>query len=89
MPGDLIDAKPVVLEILFDPDKIPPISGAIETVTITFPKPAGKTTAAKVVGQAFVVEWSVGVPLEDRMTGTVQIEWQGGSSNKPVFTASA
>lgn len=89
MPGDLVDAKPIVLEILFDPDKIPPILGAIETVTITFPLPAGKITAAKLVGKAFVMEWDFNIPLEEKMTGTMQIEWQGGSANKPVFTASA
>ena len=44
-PAELADAGAIEMEIHFDPDSQPPILGAAETITITFPLPAGQSTA--------------------------------------------
>lgn len=84
--GDLYDAGSVTMTFHFDPDSQPPISGAVETVTITFPLPAGGTTPADVSGTAAVTAWEYTVPLEDKMTAEATITWDGGTG--PTWTAS-
>ncbi len=71
MPGDLFDAGDLDVEILLDPDTQPPIGGVTETVTITFPN------ASTLIGTGFVSNWRFGVPLEDRMTATLTLTWDG------------
>ena len=85
--GDLVEPPEVTVEIHFDPDNEPPVSGAVETVTITFPLPAGQTTAANMAGTAKIVSWDNAVPLEDIMTGTYTIKFDGFTG--PTWTASA
>lgn len=87
MPGDLVDDGDVTVDIHFDPDSQPPISAAPETITITFPLPAGQSTAGKVVGTGFISAWSWGDPLEDKMTARMTITWDGGTG--PTWTPSA
>lgn len=77
MPGDLVDEGSIDLEIGLDPDVQPPISGVAETITITFPIPAGDSNGATLVFTGFVTDWSFAVPLEDKMTATVTIKSDG------------
>ena len=49
MPGDLVDEGDVTFQFQFDPDAQPPIAAAAETITITFPIPAGKSTGATLI----------------------------------------
>lgn len=86
MAGDLYDAGELEVEILFDPDDVPPVTAAAETITITFPVPAGKTTGAKVAGTGFISNWRWGAPLEDRMTASFTITWDGATD--PAWTDS-
>ena len=72
MPGDLYDPGMMKLEILYDPRTIkPPMNGAAETVTITFP--SSDTAAAS----GFFTDWEFGIPLEDKMTATVSVKFSG------------
>ena len=48
LPVDLIEWGELELELNFDPDEEPPLSGAAETVTITFPTPAGGASGATI-----------------------------------------
>ncbi len=41
IPGDLADPGTTTIEINFNPDTLPPIGLAAETITITFPLVAG------------------------------------------------
>lgn len=83
-PTDLIDQGEIEMEFAFDPDAQPPIGGATETITITFPLPAGGTTAATLIGSGFVKAWQWGAELEEKMTGSATIRW----ASAPAWTAS-
>lgn len=77
MPGDLSDGGELQLEVHHDPDLVPPIGGAVETVTVTFPLPAGQATPASYAFSGFVTGYSAAVPLEDKMTGTLSVKVSG------------
>lgn len=84
----LVEPGEITLEVQFDPDDIPPISGAAETLTITFPLPTGQSTAANVAGTGFVTSWSASLEDQDGlMTAEVTFKWDGLTG--PTFTASA
>jgi len=78
MPGDLTDPGSSDMEIAFDPDDQPPITGAVETITITFPVPAGMTNGATRACSGFVSNWSWGpLTIDERMTASITIKWTG------------
>ena len=77
LPVDLIDLGTLELEMNFDADAEPPLSGAAETITITFPIPSGGTSGATIAGSGFFTAFSITAPLEDKMTATATIKWTG------------
>lgn len=77
-PKNLVDNGTIDIEFAFDPDAQPPIAGAVETVTITFPLPDGGISAATLVGSGFITDFSFGAELEERMTATATLKWSGG-----------
>lgn len=74
MPTDLVDNGEISLEIAFVPSLSPPIitNGPAETVTINY---AGTGSWA---ASAFQTGFSIGAPLEDKMTGTLTLKVTGG-----------
>ena len=54
-----------------------PLPGAKGTLTITFPMPEGGTTAPSFSCEAILVDVSVGVPLDDRVTMTLRWKLTG------------
>lgn len=86
IPGKLLEGGSVELEINFDPDQIPPLNAAAETITITFPLPQGGITPADVEFTGFINSWSWSAPLEEKMTADVGIKVDGKTA--PVWTAS-
>ena len=85
--GDLFDPGSVECEIALDPDAQPPIGAAVETITITFPIPTGMATGANIAGTGACTAWSWGDPLEDKMTATMTVTWDGETG--PTWTVSA
>ena len=85
IPQTLADYGEIGLELVFDPDLEPPILDPAETVTITFPLPAGKSTPADWASSAFWTNYAPAVAIGERMTvsGTLKV------SGKPAFTPSA
>lgn len=72
MPTDFTDPGELTLEYHFDPDITPPIEDATgDTVTVTWPKAAGDSSAAKWVGTGFVTGYTVNDPMEDKQTATL------------------
>ncbi len=86
MPGDLVEGGTLDMEFAFDPDSQPPIAGAAETITITFPMPSGGSTAATLAFSGYINTWSWSGPLEERMTGSATVKVDGLTD--PVWTAS-
>ena len=83
-PKSLVDQGTIDLEFKHDPDAQPPISGPTETVTITFPIPAGGTTGATLIGSAFITDYSWSAELEEEMTASATLTWAAA----PAWTAS-
>ena len=77
IPGDLPDYGSISLDIQFDPDTMPPITAAPETITVTFPLSAGATTPATWAATGFVMGFDANAPLEELMTGTISIKISG------------
>ncbi len=86
-PAELADGGTIDMEIHFDPDEQPPILGSAETITITFPLPAGQGTAATFVFTGYVNSWSWEVPLEEVMTAEITIKVDGLTD--PAWTVSS
>lgn len=88
IPSDLADGGTIEMEINFDPDDQPPITGAAETITITFPLPSGQSTPADLEFTGYVNSWSWNAPLEENMTATITIKVDGVTT-EPTWTDSA
>lgn len=71
LPGDLYDPGEMTVEMQFDTDAAPPITGAAETVTITWPDL--ETWACS----GFLKSISVNVTPEEIMTATAVIKFTG------------
>lgn len=82
IPGDLYDAGEITIEGLLDPNDgdAVPISGAAETMRITFPIPAGGVGGAVWEASGFITEYEVGVPMEEEMTFSATIKLTGAIS---------
>lgn len=73
VPADLVDWGELSVEIAFDPATKPPIRGAVETITITFPNSAASTWAFS----GFLTGFEPSDPLEERMTASATIKVTG------------
>ncbi len=78
MPGLLINWGQLECEIAFDPDTTPPLTGAPEVVTITYPN---GTTWARA---GFMTGFQYQAPLEERMTATASIKFTGNLTKTPL-----
>lgn len=85
--GKLVEPPQITVNINWDPDTPPPITAAAETITITFPLPAGMSTPATIAGTGKIISRSASVPLEDKMTGTFVVQFDGQTG--PTFTAAS
>lgn len=77
MPADLVDPGELSFEIHFNPDTVPPIHEAAETITVTFPIPAGLTNGATWVATGFVTSYEPSSPLEDKMVASITVKLSG------------
>lgn len=87
MVGDVPEAGPVTLQILFQGSQgLPAVSTAAETITITHPTAAGASTPANLAGSGIINR----VKYPDFVTGEVQIgeiEFTYDSITGPTFTS--
>jgi hypothetical protein len=79
IPGDLYDPGEITLDIMFDPSLTVPMFAqeVLETITITYPVPAGLSTGATWACSGFVTGHSPTAPLEDKMTASLTIKLSG------------
>ncbi len=85
--GRLLEPPQLTVEVNLNTDKDwkAVLKAVPETITITFPTPAGGSSGATWVFTGKAVSFSANVPVEDKMTGTYVIQ----ATTLPVFTASA
>lgn len=90
VPADLIDAGEFVIRFLWNQSfsTFPPITGAAESITITYPLKTGETTGATLAGTGFLTR-SAGPDVEINATGVMQgeatVKWNGKTG--PTYTA--
>lgn len=79
IPSDLVDAGGFDMEIEFDPSiAFPPITGAAETITITFPLQPGDTVRGTLAGTGFITRVSgPNLALGEIMVATISVKWDG------------
>ena len=87
MPSSLVEGGTVDFEFSFDPNSQPPIAAAAETITVTFPIPAGDSAGATLIFTGYINSWTWGAPLEDKMTGSATIKVDGLTG--PTWAASS
>ena len=77
IPSDIIDNGEIEVEMGFIPGTEPPIGSAAETITITYPTPAGGMTGATAAFSGFLTSFTPTVPIDDRMTARATIKVSG------------
>lgn len=73
LPGNLVDPGELEVEMFFAPETPPPITGAIETMTVTMPS-AGAGGTSTWAGSAFMTEFEFEDPVEDVMKATATLK---------------
>lgn len=88
MQGDLKEPVVVTLDADYNPSLTAILGVAAQTVTVTFPIPAGGSTGATIAGTAFVSSVNdANIPLEEKMTATHVIQFDGFTG--PTYTAAS
>lgn len=82
IPGKLIGPGQYSVDLLFDPNLLPPISAAAETITVTWPKLA-VTTAATWACSGFLSDFSSSSPMDDKMTAKAILTLSGAITVTP------
>lgn len=83
MPSDLEDPGELRVDLLFNPKTTPPYTSAAETITVTFPIPAGNTTATTWAASGFMTNFEFGAPYNDLMTATATLKFSGAITITP------
>lgn len=75
IPTDLYDAGELTVEMHFDATQLPPmdVSNTPSSCLITFPGGSGSTWT----GTAFMTNFAYSAPLEDKMTATATLKYDG------------
>lgn len=84
MPGDLTEPGEFECEFQYDPNLRPSV-GTVETITITYPVPAGLTNGATMSGTGYIKK-RVLPELKNNtlMLGKLGVKWDGVTG--PTFT---
>lgn len=92
VPEGLSDPGEFELEFLFNfltddwDDYFPDIDGAPEVITISYPKPSGYATPAKLTGNGFFVAAGTPEIASDALAiGSGTVAWEGGDA-KPLLS---
>jgi hypothetical protein len=85
VPGDLANPGEFEAEFEFNPNNQPPILSDPETITITFPVPAGLTHGATLAGSGYVKKWKSGDLRNNQLSvGNYTVKWDG--KTEPTWT---
>ena len=87
-PDDLVDTEAFECELLWNPSYsvFPPIAGAAETITITYPIKAGQTAGGTLAGTGFLIEATGPDCVNgELMSNTFMVQWDGKTG--PTYTA--
>lgn len=84
LPTDLKDPGTLELDLQFDKNAATKtnLASAAETVTVTFPTPAGGATGGSWACSGFMLSFEPDIPLDDVMTASSAVKFTG----EPTFT---
>lgn len=82
LPSDMYDPGTLQLELHHDPDVDPPLTGAMETITVTFPLRGG-TTAATFVATGAVQSYDFNIAKREKISASMTVKLSG----TPTFNA--
>lgn len=84
LPGDLKDPGELSVSLLFDKNAATKtnINGAAETVTVTWPTPAGGSTGGTWACSGFMTSFEMTAPMDDMLTADSTLKFTG----EPTFT---
>jgi len=83
IPSTLIDSGELEVELIYDNDTAPPITGAVETITVTFPLKGSETAAATVACSGFLTDSEESIPMDDKLSQSVTIKFTGARTYTP------
>ena len=81
MPADLVAGGEINCTFQHDPDKSPPITGAIETITITWPIPSGLSSGATWASSGYLTGYTPGAAVDELMEGSATIMLTGSPTD--------
>lgn len=88
IPSKLRDGGEITCEGLLDPDQgdalLTKLGASAETITFTFPTPAGGAAGATLVVNGFMTSLEFGTPMEEEMPFSLTIKINGNPA--PVFS---
>lgn len=86
IPADLVEGGTYDFEVMYDPDDdIDALVGVSQTITITYPLPSGKMSAATCAFTGYINSWSEELPIDDKMTCSISIK----VASDPTMTAAS
>lgn len=83
-PGDMVDLGSIRCQLFWNQDATPPIFGDEEVITLTGPKPKGRSKGCVITGEAFITAMSVAIVMDDKNTCDATVTFSGESYS---FTA--
>ncbi len=76
-PHAFADPGSTTVEVHFNPDTIPPVNAAAETITFAFEKSGGDTTGASWAVSGFISDFSADFEMDGKMTATLTLKHSG------------
>jgi len=83
IPSDLASWSGCRVSIHYDPDLLPPIDEAAETITIQFQPGAGQSTGASVVFTGFMTTYGGNASMDDIASGDYELQVSGDINITP------
>ena len=81
MPGDLVNGGEINCTFQHNPDLSPPIPGAIETITITWPIPVGSSSGATWASSGYMTGYTPGASVDELMEASATIVLTGAPTD--------
>jgi len=82
LPSDMYDPGTLQLDLHHDPDEAIPLTGAMETITVTFPLRGG-STAATFAASGAVQNYEFTAVKRDKISGTMTLKLSGSPTFVP------
>ena len=80
IPSKFADPGEITLEVQYNPQTNPPLNGAAETITVTWPLVSGDSTPASWSASGFLRSFRITDPHDGKMMATAVVKLSGNIS---------